>query len=43
MENTPATLKTSENARKYHFLPRKSMLGLAEEIYVGIAKKFHAA
>src|SRR5207253_3517666 len=27
MENRPATLKTSENARKYHFLPRKSMFG----------------
>ena len=24
----PATLKTSEKARKYHFLPRKSMFGL---------------
>src|SRR5258708_32015139 len=28
MENTPATLNSSEKARKYHFLPRKSMLGL---------------
>src|SRR5450631_1187625 len=28
MENTPATLNTSEKARKYHFLPRKSMFGL---------------
>src|ERR1700693_1918151 len=28
MENTPATLNTRENARKYHFLPRKSMFGL---------------
>src|SRR5208282_6555750 len=28
MENKPATLKTSENARKYHFLPRKSMFAL---------------
>ena len=28
MENTPATLKISEKARKYHFLPRKSMLVL---------------
>src|SRR5882762_1476388 len=25
MENTPATLNTSEKARKYHFLPRKSI------------------
>src|SRR5579859_226355 len=25
IEKTPATLKISENARKYHFLPRKSM------------------
>ena len=28
MENTPATLNISEKARKYHFLPRKSMFGL---------------
>src|SRR5215471_12172510 len=28
IENTPATLNTSEKARKYHFLPRKSMLVL---------------
>src|ERR1022692_4066812 len=28
MENKPATLNTSEKARKYHFLPRKSMLVL---------------
>src|SRR5258708_17540348 len=28
MENTPATLKISEKARKYHFFPRKSMLVL---------------
>src|SRR5229473_3478934 len=27
IENIPATLNTSEKARKYHFLPRKSMLG----------------
>jgi hypothetical protein len=27
IEQTPATLKTSENAMKYHFLPRKSMFG----------------
>jgi len=25
MENTPATLKIREKARKYHFFPRKSM------------------
>src|SRR5271165_4290777 len=28
MESSPATLNTSEKARKYHFLPRKSMLVL---------------
>src|SRR5215469_5427656 len=28
MESTPATLNTSEKARKYHFFPRKSMFGL---------------
>jgi hypothetical protein len=28
MENIPATLNTREKARKYHFLPRKSMFGL---------------
>src|ERR1035437_10140476 len=28
MEQIPATLKTSEKARKYHFLPRKSILVL---------------
>src|SRR5580700_938382 len=28
MEHKPATLKTREKARKYHFLPRKSMLVL---------------
>ena len=28
MENRPATLNTREKARKYHFLPRKSMLVL---------------
>ena len=28
IENSPATLKISEKARKYHFLPRKSMLVL---------------
>src|ERR1039458_9589754 len=28
MEPMPATLKISENARKYHFLPRKSMFVL---------------
>src|SRR5581483_8081501 len=28
IESTPATLKISENARKYHFLPKKSMFGL---------------
>ena len=28
MENKPATLKTRENARKYHFFPRKSMFAL---------------
>src|SRR5690242_559092 len=28
IESTPATLNTKENARKYHFLPRKSMFGL---------------
>src|ERR1700722_7845968 len=28
IENTPATLKISEKARKYHFFPRKSMLVL---------------
>src|ERR1700733_5986510 len=28
MENMPATLKTSEKARKYHFFPRKSMFVL---------------
>src|SRR5271167_2443097 len=28
MESTPATLKISEKARKYHFFPRKSMLVL---------------
>src|SRR5271170_4870033 len=28
MENKPATLNTSEKARKYHFFPRKSMLVL---------------
>src|SRR3974390_1487775 len=28
MESNPATLKTNEKARKYHFLPRKSMLVL---------------
>src|SRR5271168_1606918 len=28
MENKPATLNTREKARKYHFLPRKSMLVL---------------
>jgi hypothetical protein len=28
MENTPATLKIKEKARKYHFFPRKSMLVL---------------
>src|ERR1700735_5835828 len=28
MEQIPATLKMSEKARKYHFLPRKSMLVL---------------
>jgi hypothetical protein len=27
MESIPATLNTSEKARKYHFLPRKSMFG----------------
>src|ERR1700738_2568125 len=27
MENTPATLNSNEKARKYHFLPRKSMFG----------------
>src|SRR5215472_4332508 len=27
MESTPATLNTNEKARKYHFLPRKSMFG----------------
>jgi hypothetical protein len=26
MEKIPATLKIREKARKYHFLPRKSML-----------------
>src|SRR5215475_14617948 len=28
MESTPATLNTSEKARKYHFFPRKSIFGL---------------
>src|SRR5271163_141695 len=28
IEKTPATLNTREKARKYHFLPRKSMLVL---------------
>src|SRR5581483_7647084 len=28
IESTPATLKISEKAMKYHFLPRKSMFGL---------------
>src|SRR5207247_898324 len=28
MESTPATLKISEKAMKYHFLPRKSMFAL---------------
>src|SRR5580658_597107 len=28
MENRPATLNTSEKARKYHFFPRKSILVL---------------
>src|ERR1700722_2160285 len=28
IENSPATLNTSEKARKYHFLPRKSMFVL---------------
>src|SRR5215470_13024256 len=28
IESTPATLKISEKAKKYHFLPRKSMLVL---------------
>src|ERR1039458_7714479 len=28
MEQIPATLNTSEKARKYHFLPRKSILVL---------------
>src|ERR1700683_4684570 len=28
MENMPATLNTSEKARKYHFFPRKSILVL---------------
>src|SRR5271157_1963383 len=28
MDSSPATLKISEKARKYHFLPRKSMLVL---------------
>ena len=28
MENKPATLKTREKARKYHFFPRKSMFAL---------------
>src|SRR5947209_18939098 len=28
MESRPAMLKTSEKARKYHFLPNQSMLGL---------------
>src|SRR5271166_3329789 len=28
IESSPATLKTREKARKYHFLPRKSMLVL---------------
>jgi hypothetical protein len=27
MESSPATEKTKEKARKYHFFPRKSMLG----------------
>jgi hypothetical protein len=28
MENMPATLNTSEKARKYHFFPRKSIFVL---------------
>src|SRR5438270_2182655 len=28
MEQSPATLKMSEKVMKYHFLPRKSILGL---------------
>src|SRR5215469_10986242 len=28
MDSTPATLNNNEKARKYHFLPRKSMFGL---------------
>jgi len=35
MENTPATLNTSEKARKIPLL--------AEKIYVGIAKELHRA
>src|SRR5580658_8072931 len=37
IESTPARLKTSEKARKYHFLPRKSMFGLRKNSTLGRA------
>src|ERR1700733_9224123 len=37
IEHTPARLKTSEKARKNHFLPRKSMFGLRKNSTLGRA------
>src|SRR5579863_3881844 len=37
----PATLKTREKARKYHFLPRKSMLVLRNNSTLNLKNRFH--
>jgi hypothetical protein len=42
MENTPATLNTNEKARKYHFLPRKSMFGFRKNSTLSLNPSFAA-